>query len=53
MSWRRSKPVKTFDEKGRQIDRYYYQNAPQCSACNREAVQGVVKRRYRPTVRMQ
>lgn len=26
----------------------FYQNAPQCSACNRAAVQGVVKRRYRP-----
>ncbi|APZ42578.1 hypothetical protein [Acidihalobacter ferrooxydans] len=24
-----------------------YQKAPQCSACNRVAVQGVVKRRYR------
>jgi hypothetical protein len=36
-----------------QIGQKIYQNAPQCSACNREAVQGVVKRRYRPTVRMQ
>ena len=25
----------------------FYQNAPQCTACNRVAVQGVVKRRYR------
>ncbi|WP_031574334.1 hypothetical protein [Acidithiobacillus thiooxidans] len=27
---------------------HLYQNAPQCSACNRVVVQGVVKRRYRP-----
>jgi hypothetical protein len=26
----------------------FYQDAPQCSACNRAAVQGVVKRRNRP-----
>ncbi|MDD5278608.1 nucleoside 2-deoxyribosyltransferase [Acidithiobacillus sp.] len=30
------------------IDPDIYQNAPQCSACNRAVVQGVVKRRYRP-----
>ncbi|GEM_PF-5929019 len=30
------------------VNNVVYQNAPQCSACNGEAVQGVVKRRYRP-----
>ncbi|MHB1792297.1 MAG: uracil-DNA glycosylase family protein [Acidiferrobacteraceae bacterium] len=32
----------------RLVPEEFYQKAPQCSACNRVAVQGVVKRRYRP-----